>query len=344
MHYTPALDGVRALAIVLVMLFHARAPAVLGGYVGVDVFFVLSGYLITSLLLHEIDATCRVDLRRFYRRRFLRLTPALLVMLGVYLVVAPLLWSAGTDHGLHAAVAAVYLADYGVALWGLPDILSHTWSLAVEAHFYLLWPVLLVAAHRRWPRPSLVTVLATAYVLATLLRWVCVIRGQTWAEVYYRFDTHMSGLILGACLATVQRDGRFTAAVQRALPWLLWLPLGAVVCLQYRWHDIWMLMWGFGIVEWATVALLLGIQSPGSQISAMLSPAPLVWLGKMSYGLYLWHYPIFRYLRERHTWDDVLLIGAPLALVLAAASYYTIEAWAARRRGPSTGFAPSGTV
>lgn len=332
MPYNRGLDGLRAVAIFLVALFHARAPAGLGGYLGVDVFLVLSGYLITSMLLAEIDVSGRIALLRFYLRRLWRLTPALFTMLAVYGLVAPLLWPTMTNHAQQVAIAAAYLSDYGVAFWGLPQLLSHTWTVSVEAHFYLLWPLALVVICRRWKGRDLLTVLATAYVLATLFRWVCVIQDQTWQQVYYRFDTRLSGLLLGAWFAAARRDARMMSVLQRSLPWLMWLPVVALICLQYPWQDIWMSVWGFAIAEWATLAILVALQTPGSQVSMMLSQPPLVWLGKMSYGIYLWHYPVFVYLRERHSWGDVLLIGLPLSVALGALSYYTVERWAGRRR------------
>jgi peptidoglycan/LPS O-acetylase OafA/YrhL len=341
MPYNPALDGLRAVAVMLVVLFHARAPIALGGYMGVQIFFVLSGYLITSLLMTQLEAKGRLDLGRFYLRRFLRLTPALFAMLAIYGVAAPFLWPAIGDHGKQAAIAALYLSDYAVAFWNTPDLLNHTWSLAVEEHFYLLWPIALLAAWRRWDRRSLVWVLATAYGLATLVRWVCIVRGQSWEQVYFRFDTNLSGLMLGAWLAVMLRDEVLAARLKRALPWLLWLPLLAILCLQYRWGDIWMPMWGQCFMEWGAVAILIAVQTPHSQAWAMLSRAPLVWLGKISYGLYLWHYPIFRYLREGHHWSEQLMIGLPLSVALAALSYYTVEAWGARRRAVLPAFASS---
>jgi peptidoglycan/LPS O-acetylase OafA/YrhL len=331
--YNPALDGLRAVAIIVVMLFHARAPVALGGFIGVDVFFVLSGYLITTLLLRELETNHCIDLRRFYLRRLIRLTPALLVMLAIYVIVAPFVWPAIADHGWQAFIAAIYLSDYSVAFLGTPNLLSHTWSLSIEEHFYLLWPVVLVIATRRWDRRSLVIVLGAMYVLGTMLRWVCVIRGQSWPQVYYRFDTHLSGLVLGAWLAALSRDEELLNKVRRALPWLLWLPVVAIVCLKYQWGDIWMLMWGLSLTEWATVAVLIASQSAQGQVSAMLSTAPLVWIGKISYGLYLWHYPIFRYLRETHHWSDVLMIGLPLSVAIAATSYYTVESLGSKWRG-----------
>jgi peptidoglycan/LPS O-acetylase OafA/YrhL len=129
------------------------------------------------------------------------------------------------------------------------------------------------------------------------------------------------------------QDPAWRKTLRRLVPWLLWIPLAAMVCLQYRWGDLWMQMWGFTLVELATACVLLAVQRPSSQVARMLSHPSLVWLGRMSYGVYLWHYPLFVYLRARHSWDVVLLAGLPLAIGLAALSHYTIEAWAARRRG-----------
>ncbi|NML46779.1 acyltransferase [Ramlibacter sp. G-1-2-2] len=333
MNYNPALDGLRAVAVLVVMLFHARAPLAPAGYLGVDVFFVLSGFLITSLLLAEMDASGRIDLAGFWRRRLLRLAPALLAMLAAYVLIAPYLWPEVADHGTQAALAAVYLSDYGVAFWGTPHFLSHTWSLAVEMHFYLLWPVLLWAACRRWTRASLPAVLAFAWVLATLVRWVWLVRGQDWIEVYYRTDTRLSGLLLGACLAAALRDPRWRLALRRWLPWALWLPLPALLLIaHFHWGDLWVLTWGMGLVELATAAVIFGARDRSSQLAKMLSRPLLAWVGRISYGLYLWHYPVFCWLRETRRWEDVLLVGIPLSVALAAGSFHTLEAWATRRR------------
>ncbi len=334
MTYNPALDGLRAFAILLVVLFHARAPWALGGYIGVDVFFVLSGYLITSLLLAQLDRTGTVDMPAFWRRRLWRLTPALFAMLAVYVLVSPLLWPQEHDHASQAAMAALYLSDYALAFWGTPRQISHTWSLAVEMHFYLLWPLAMLLAWRRWKGGALVRVLLVAYVLATMLRWACTIRGQSWNEVYYRADTHFSGLLLGAWLAAALRERPWHDTLQRMLPWLLWLPVAGLLCLDRTWGDLWMQTWGLSIVEGAAAVAVLAVQRPASQVALMFSRPALAWLGRVSYGLYLWHYPIFVWLRVRFPWEETLLLGLPLSLGLAALSYYTIESRAARWRPP----------
>lgn len=333
MPYQLALDGVRGVAVLLVVLFHANAPVASGGYVGVDVFFVLSGYLITAILLGELGARGRIDLLAFYSRRFMRLTPPLLLMLAAYLLASPILWPDKSGHALDALLAATYLADYARAFWSVPVIVGHTWSLAVEEHFYLLWPPILVLAWRRWDRMSLVWVFASAYLIVTLWRWTCVVVDPDWAHTYFRFDTRCSGLLLGAWLAALRQCPESFDRLERALPVLMWAGLLFVVmCLQSKWGDPWMAVWGMTSAEWFAVALIVAAKTPGGQIAAMLSVDPLAWLGRMSYGIYLWHFPIFGWLLADYRWEVVLLVGLPLSVVLAAASYYTVEAWARQLR------------
>ena len=134
-------DKVRAIAVMLVMIFHSSVPLFHGGFLGVDVFFVLSGYLITRILLAELDKTGNIQLLRFYIHRLARLSPPLLLLLLLYLVAAPHFWPDYSWHVRDSLLTAMYLTDYAKALYNVPDMLRHTWSLSVEEHFYLLWPL-----------------------------------------------------------------------------------------------------------------------------------------------------------------------------------------------------------
>ena len=162
-HYNPALDGLRAVAIVLVVLSHAHAPLFDGAFYGVDLFFVLSGLLITTLLLQEQQRNGRVDYWRFWRRRFWRLMPALMLFLLAYCIFAPLLWPELQDVYTDALVSLLYLADYGIAFFDSPNTLLHMWSLSVEEHFYLLWPPLLMLLVRQMRLRLLVLRLVIPY-------------------------------------------------------------------------------------------------------------------------------------------------------------------------------------
>jgi peptidoglycan/LPS O-acetylase OafA/YrhL len=315
MRHRPGLDGVRALAALAVLLFHARAPGFSGGFVGVDVFFVLSGYLITSLLTAELERTGRIDLGRFYLRRALRLVPALALLLVVYMAVAPWLWPAipTGEHVGDVVLSGLYLSDYAFALFQRPHILRHTWSLAVEAQFYLLWP-LAVAALARNPRR--VPWMLALYLAASLWRVADLVRGDV-VSTYYRADTHASGLLLGALLAWSPAR-RLTPATGAAALFAL-----ACLCLGLRWGPAAGLALGVPAAELAAAVLILAAgQGP---VARFLSWRPLAGLGALSYGVYLWHAPIAIFLWDRVSWPVALAITLPLSVGMAALSWFTVE-------------------
>src|SRR5690606_11647941 len=193
MTYRPELDGLRGVAALVVVLFHCRVPGFGGGFLGVDVFFVLSGFLITSILLAEHAGTGGIALGRFYWRRALRLYPALLLTLAGYLSVAPLLWP-GHPHGTEALLAGLYLAVYSIPLSDYPDYLKHTWSLAVEEQFYLLYPLALILCLRRMSPAELAKWLVIAVAVAVAWR---LLNRLAVLPTYHRFDTRLGGLLAG---------------------------------------------------------------------------------------------------------------------------------------------------
>ena len=328
--YNPALDGLRAVAIVLVFLSHAHVPLFDGAFFGVDLFFVLSGYLITSLLLKEYQQSGRFDYWRFYQRRFLRLAPALLLFLAAYWVFAPLIWPDLDDVNQDVIVSALYLADYGIAFFDSPNTLLHMWSLSVEEHFYLVWPPLLalllsqVARRQVW-RPILLLV-----VLAFVWRAYWVTHGQLFYEIFFRFDTRATGMLLGCALAAVAvHRPEWMDALHAHQKYLLWLlPVVPFLVVGFAWDDMGALLIGFTLVELAAAAIIIAVSKQRGALFEMLSLPALVWLGKMSYGIYLWHYPVVRLLRAHMSWEMVILVGLPLSAALAAVSFYTVERWA----------------
>ncbi|MBS0292764.1 MAG: acyltransferase [Proteobacteria bacterium] len=331
--YNPALDGLRGVAILLVVLSHAHAPLFDGAFYGVDLFFVLSGFLITTLLLKELQSTGRLDYWRFYRRRLWRLTPALALLLLAYCVFAPMLWPGLNDVYSDALVSLLYLADYGIAFFDSPATLLHMWSLSVEEHFYLVWPPLLVVLARITPRGRLWSRVAVLLLLAWAWRLLWVLAGQQFYEIFFRFDTRATGLLTGSMLAALvlERPAWFTALC-RHLTHFMWLVLAVPLLMAQAWDDMNAMAWGMTVVEGATVVVLLALLQRRGAVYEMLSAAPLVWLGKLSYGIYLWHYPVVRYLRADLPWPMVVLLGLFISTALAALSYYSIERWALRRR------------
>lgn len=320
--YNPALDGLRAVSILAVLAFHARTPGFNGGFLGVDVFFVLSGYLITRLLRDEYLATGSIALTKFWARRLMRLYPAMIVMVAAYFAVAP--WAFPTltfaEVSEDAALTLLYLSDYAPQLGAETKVLRQTWSLAAEEHFYLLWPLLALLVFRL-SRQRAVLALMLLFVAATLWRWHQMDALPRFWSVYPRFDTHASGLVLGCALG-------------------LWLPkvdprwgtVGAIglaaLVFTVTFRSYFSARYGFTLAEISTALIIMS--SP-----AWLVVRPLPWLGRMSYGMYLWHYPVMWWMKGNgYGWESTLLIGGGFSVVAAAASYYLIERRFRKSRSP----------
>jgi peptidoglycan/LPS O-acetylase OafA/YrhL len=304
--YNPALDGVRALSILAVVLFHCEVPCARGGFVGLDVFFVLSGYLITSLLTAEYRHG-GIDIGRFYARRALRLYPTLLLMITVYVGLAPILWPAD-DRWLSAVLAALYAYDYALAFWDLAYTIGHTWSLGVEEKFYLLWPLALPLLLRtRHP----VAWLVSAFIAVTAWRYF-VAMNWTWSQAYFRFDTRMSGILLGAIAALthfkVSKHALAAACmvllVLMALPSLPTSHQTAAVTLRVT------------LAELSAFVLICYAAAHGR--ATFLASRPMVYIGRLSYGIYLWHFPLVLLLRD--TQPLWITLGATIAFSFTMAA------------------------
>ena len=321
----PALDGVRGIAILLVLVAHMDAPAMSGlGAMGVTVFFALSGFLITALLLEEHERAGRLDLRRFYERRARRLLPVLLVVTAVVAVLAPTLGSVLMPWQAVPAVVFYYANWLGDAQLG--GALGGTWSLAVEEQFYLLWPMLVGVLVRRGPR----TVLRGALLGVTTsvaVRLGLILSGADVGRIYHGSDSVAFALLAGAALAAWQVQ-RPTMKSRRA--WLaVALPLLAAPMLWSK--DAAQV---FGPLLAAPAGILLVTTAASSHAPQLLQGRALTWLGQRSYGIYLWHVPIGFVLRQcvGWSWWAIGAVMLPLALLLAEASYRTVEVPFRRRQ------------
>lgn len=330
-----ALDGLRAVAVALVIAFHCDRNGVTGGFVGVDVFFVLSGFLITTLLMDECDQTGTIAVGRFYIRRAMRLWPALLMMLAAYVAAAPLLFPEA-DARWDALLAGLYLSDYSHAFWGVPDAINHTWSLSVEEHFYLLWPFAILAL-ARIDRRVACYLLAAAFALATLWRITDLVIWHDFRWTYFRFDTRMSGLLLGSAIAMLPwRPATRPTAEALSVAGMLCL-LWAAATLQWMTPEP-LLLPGV-IVDLGAGCVVMALASgQRSLLGRALSWWPIVYVGAISYSLYLWHYPIMKVLRDHFdaTWV-IALIAVPLSLAIAALSFEFVEKPIAAVRKQMTG-------
>lgn len=312
MHYSRSLDGLRAVAALTVAAYHAKTPSMPGGFLGVDLFFVLSGYLITRLLIDEYRSSATVDLSGFMARRLRRLYPALLLLVAVYLVIAQLVF---TDvhfarHLLDAMWTLLYISNYSSVFDQFLSILGHVWSLAVEVQFYVLWPILFLLL-ARLPRPLILFVMIMLYLAATGWRWWRFEFSDPWL-IYTGTDTRCSGLILGCLLAYLRPQLHHYWSLVGILALLF-----SVNFFNWPW-DIAAHI-GFSIAEWGAALL---IAAPPAWLGAPV----LVWLGRISYGFYLWHYLIMRMLQEwGWHWLAVLVVGVALGLIGASLSYHFIE-------------------
>ncbi len=337
--YQPALDGTRALAVTAVLLFHGGVSWMSGGYLGVSVFFTLSGYLITSLLLTEHDRGGRINAAAFYTRRARRLLPASLVCVVAVCLMAWAGWFSGVaslKRDVFGALFQVFnwvklgsgesYADLTAAQAGLKKPLDHYWSLAIEEQFYWVWPLvfigLLAFARRRHVRIFTIVAVVTAVsgVAAPVI-------AQVWGPnaAYWSTPARICEILAGALVACWLHGRPAPRGVASLAP----VALGAMALACVLFPD------GHGpayegalpLVAAVSAALIVGLQVPGP-IRAVLSTRPLVALGKISYGVYLYHWPIF-VLIDRKAWDVPvgvsLLVKTVLTLAVSIASYYLIE-------------------
>jgi peptidoglycan/LPS O-acetylase OafA/YrhL len=300
--YRPALDGVRGLAILTVMVVHTGAPFVSGGFLSVDLFFVLSGFLITSVLLEEWEKRTTIRLGNFYVRRALRLLPglaALLVVLGLLsLRFSP---HEAAELWREIAYTFFYAANWALAFDRMPAMgaLGHAWTLAIEEQFYLAWPVLVLTMLRSGlTRRGLALATGAAIAAAAAHRLLLWHGGATMDRLFYGFDTRCDALLAG-CLAGIVAGwpGRETSATAAtvlgvAAP-LAGLAFGAFVLVADQNQGA-MYAGGFTVVALSAAVLLLHVvDHPSSLLARVLATRPLIYVGKISYGLYLWHWPAF---------------------------------------------------
>lgn len=325
LEYVPALDGLRALAIALVMLFHAGVPFLPGANLGVDIFFVLSGYLIGRLLLAEFRVHAAIDLRRFYRRRLWRLMPPLLLLLALYAVLAPLVWPDYYFHLRDGIELLLYLTDIALVFGDGPQYLLHAWSLGIEERFYLFFPVLLLFLLRISSYNRLWLFFLLLALLVTLWRFYWVQSDSYGATMYFRFDMRLSGLLLGGMVAWL--PPAWLPDMGRVGRLMLPLMFGVLLLLVLPEHgQQWRLAYGLPVVELLTaLGIIWVVQQPGCLLSKLLSAPALVYVGKISYGLYLFHYPIMQYLKGLYSWPAVAVGGVILAGVLAVLSWHLLE-------------------
>jgi peptidoglycan/LPS O-acetylase OafA/YrhL len=342
--YRPYLDGMRAVAILAVLVYHLDRDWLPGGYLGVDIFFVLSGYLITMLLLDEHRATGRIDLPAFWSRRVRRLLPALLVLLVAMAVVIGIVGDVLTQGRARSDLLATlfYFANWQFILEGqsyfnqfvAASPVRHTWSLAIEEQFYLAWPIVAAVLLRRF-KPRALGAFAAVVAVASALWMFALYDSADPSRAYFGTDSRifeiLSGAVLAIALAGPLRTrltaiGRFAApaALLSLAAAFVWLADDQAVYYQG----------GAAFLCLATTSLIAGLEG-GSPVSRLLSIRPLVLVGLVSYGMYLWHYPIVTFVNELAgptSLPGYALLAVGLTFAATALSYRFVET-PIRRRG-----------
>ncbi len=353
--YMPGIDALRAIAVLAVFFYHVNTSGWdPGGFLGVDVFFVISGYLITSLLLSEYRQAGHLDVLRFWMRRARRLLPAVAVMIAVTLVLAAIFTPGDVPSLRGDALASLfYVNNWHLILsdqsyfeqFARPSLFRHLWSLSVEEQFYLLWPLMFAAGMKLLGRRRLLLGVLAGAGLSTLLMIVLFSPGSP-DRAFYGTDTRAVGLLLGVALALVWHPSRLRPITGPGARWILdgvgVLALAMILRTFLEVHDFdpGLYHGGFLLLAFWS-ALLVGVLAhPAARLGTLLGNPPLVWLGLRSYSFYLWHWPVLTLTRPD---VDVPLHGPLLVilqlaatLLLADLSYRYVEQPFRQRRGAKT--------
>lgn len=334
--YRKSLDGLRGAAILAVIFYHYEILGGYTGFIGVDLFFALSGFLITCLLIEEWDASKTISLKRFYFRRALRLLPALVLLLAAFVIFSFLTGSGNTAlrNVNEALLALFYMTNWARAFrFGHTYVLGHTWSLSIEEQFYLLWPMLLIFLLRRVPRrDSLMCYVVLGAVLSWLERFILSAGTvATPARLDNGLDTRADSLLLGCAAGVCISSGFFPKTLRDAI-FLKCAALVSVLILvllcefsqpfsDYGYYLFWFLI----SLCSATIVMEL-VASPRGILQWIMELPPLVFIGRISYGLYLWHNVIWLLLATLPwPWWKHFAVSVAATAGIALASYYLIE-------------------
>ena len=339
----PGLDGLRAIAVVAVIVYHLNPSWLPGGFLGVDIFFVISGYLITALLMAEWSRSSAIDLGAFWKRRARRLLAAVLALLLIVTLAAAVV-ARDSLHGLQGDLPAAlaYVMNWHLlvqhqpylATFGRSPLLLHLWSLSVEEQFYLLWPLALIPLLRRLPASRIAGLAMVGALASATLRGVFFHAGNP-SGVYFGTETHADGLLIGCALAAAIPPWRMMTSVpasarrllERAGAGALALVLLGLATLGFNSSVTY--RGGMLLVNLAAAVVVATAAHPAARIGPLLARQPLRWIGLRSYSLYLWHWPIFEMTRpgvDLHisAWQ-VQLLRLGLTALAAELSYRYVE-------------------
>jgi len=328
--HVPELDGLRGIAIIVVLIHHQLTSfSLTGGFLGVDLFFVLSGFLITGLLLNEFERTGSISIRKFYMRRVLRLGPALALYLIACVIVAYHTQQISLQRQLRLiAYALLYSTNWRMAFDWDPvlDPTAIIWSLSIEEQFYLVWPLLLLGCLALGlKRKFMAAGLAAVIIAICLHRNALLADGAHLTRLYYGTDTRADALLVG-CLTALVPFQRLTRSWFVRAPAMIGAGLFLYLTTIVTFTDEWLYRGGFTLIAvLAGLVIAVAANAPPRPLSIVLSWFPLRWFGRISYGLYLWHWLVIQtttlyYFGYWEPWAKLIL-----AVGISAASYYLIE-------------------
>ncbi len=346
------LDGLRGIAVIAVVLYHADLGIVSGGFLGVDVFFVLSGFLITTILLDEVLVTGTIDRANFYIRRIRRLFPALIVVL-IAAIISAGFWAHDAAYGVRRDLpwALTFVLNWSYLFFNQsyfvnlsrPPLLQHLWSLSIEEQFYVVWPLLLVAlsrVRRINVRALIFSVAALGAIASTLwMRHLAIVNGfpvpNDPSRLYFGTDTHAMGLLVGCALAAVWDRKKLNTyltpdrrTILNALGVASTFGLGYFLVRVAQFDEA-LYRGGFLVLSVIVAALIVVTSHPALRFAAIYGNPVLRWFGDRSYGIYLWHWLVFMLLRPSIDvqWPDEIthVVRIALVLIIAELSYRYLE-------------------
>ncbi|MBC1701007.1 acetyltransferase [Listeria welshimeri] len=343
--YVPSIDGLRALAVIAVIAYHLNFSWAKGGFIGVDIFFVLSGYLITNILLTQWEKNQTLQLKQFWLRRFRRLIPAAYVMIVVVVIFSVLFHSEILKNLRGDAIASFFYVSnwwfifHNVSYFdsfGMPSPLKNLWSLAIEEQFYLIWPVFLLVFLRWVKNPKLLLKIVIGLgLLSAIWMTILYVPGTDPSRVYYGTDTRLFDLLSGCALAFVWPFNRLSPNIPKrskaalniagTISILFFFLITALVS-EYQ---PFLYRGGLLFVAIMGVVMIATIAHPASYLSKIFSFKPLRWIGTRSYGIYLWHYPIITLttpvleIGQPSIWRSILQVVA--TFIIAELSFRYIE-------------------
>jgi peptidoglycan/LPS O-acetylase OafA/YrhL len=335
--YSPQLDGLRGIAISAVLAQHLFETHFRGAWVGVDIFFVLSGFLITSILINEQQSTGRISFKNFYGRRALRLVPALLVGIALtgLLTAFGLTPFKSADAFGHAAIPALfYFANF--TNHETMGTLVHTWSLSVEEQFYLLWPIVLTFIVLRLHPAKRIAIILLLIAAFAGTRFYFESQNVSWWNLYRWFHTRADELMAGALVAcaTAAWPQQIASAIRKLkLPTYAAIAFVAYIFITAKSDQRWLYQWGFTVIAGCCALIVFTSQfDTNGLLARVLQTKPLVWLGKRSYGVYVYHVPVIWVIAHHIHFPGgkdgmilALLTKVAATLALSWASYRWIE-------------------